>query len=49
MVTIMQHDGETDKRKAMIMVSSDDFGTPSESTMSIFRLFHPILTLLTMN
>ncbi len=45
-------------RKAMIMVSFDDFSAPSESRMFIFWLFHQfttqsyayaILTLLTMD
>ncbi len=58
MVSLMQNEGETDNRKAMIMVSFDNFNAPSESRMFIFWLFHQlttqlytlaILTLLTMD
>ncbi len=40
MVSIMQNGGKTDNKKAMFMVSYDDFSSPSESTMFIFCLFH---------
>ncbi len=36
MASLMQNDGETDNRKALIVVSFDDFRAPSESTMFIF-------------
>ncbi len=54
----MQNENDTDNRKAMIMVSFDDFSVPSESKMFMFWLFHQfttqlythtILTLLTMD
>ncbi len=45
MVSLMQNKGETDNRKATIMVSFDDFSTPSESRMFIFWLFHQFSTL----
>ncbi len=40
MVSLMQNEGETDSKKAMIMVSFDDFRTASESRIFIFWLFH---------
>ncbi len=40
MVSLMQDEGKTDNRKAMIVVSFDDFSAPSESRMFIFWLFH---------
>ncbi len=46
MVSIMQNEGETDNRKAMIMVSLDDFSAPSESKMFIFCLFINLTTQL---
>ncbi len=58
MVSLMQNEGETDNRKATIIVSFDGFRAPSASRMFIFWLFHQfttqlhthaILTLLTMD
>ncbi len=46
MVSLMQNEGETDNRKAMIMVSVNDFSAPSESKMFIFWFFHQFTTQL---
>ncbi len=40
------NEGETDNKKAMIMVSFNDFSAPSESRMFIFWLFHQFATQL---
>ncbi len=46
MVSLMQNKGETDNRKAMIIVLFADFSAPSESRMFIFWLFHQFTTQL---
>ncbi len=46
MVFQMQNKGDTDNRKAMIMVSFDDFNARSENIMFIFWLFHQFTTQL---
>ncbi len=42
LLTDMQNEGETDNRKAMIMVSCDNFNTSSKSRMFIFWAFSSI-------
>ncbi len=46
MVSLMQNEGKTHNKKAMIMVSFDDFSVPSENRMFIFWLFRQFTTQL---
>ncbi len=55
MVSLMQNKGETDNRKAVIIVSFDDFSATSGNRMFFFLVFSSIyytnstLTLLTID
>ncbi len=46
MISLMWNEGETENGKAIIMVSFDNFNTPSDSRMFIFWHFHQFTTQL---